>query len=91
MLGGKQTFHGRAGHYVAVMRAAVLRHSLGESYAERVSDAAGVIVSNATRARHVQGDERLSEMKVSHKIVTTKTTATGVEDAQEEARVGGTW
>ena len=38
------------------MRAAVLRHSLGESFSEHVSEAAGVTVSMTTRARHVQGD-----------------------------------
>ena len=38
MLGGKQTFRGQAGHYVAVMHAAVMRHSLGESFSERMSE-----------------------------------------------------
>ena len=61
-----------SGHYVSVMRAAVLRHSVGESFSERVSEAAGVTVSIKTRARHVQGDERLSKMRVCHKLVTTK-------------------
>ena len=54
------------------MHAAVMRHSLGESFAERVSEAAGVTGSITTRARHVQGDERLSKMRVYHKLVSTK-------------------
>ena len=57
---------------MAVMRAAFLRKSLGESFSERVSEAAGVTVSIKTKERHVQGDERLNKMKVYHKLVSTK-------------------
>ena len=46
MLGGKHRFQGQAALYTAIMKAAVVRMSRGETYVEEVYSAAGLPLSS---------------------------------------------
>jgi hypothetical protein len=72
MLGGKHRFQGQAALYTTIMKAAVVRMSLGETYIEKVYSAGGLPLSDLTKDRLSQAEDGAEVRRLYNKKMATK-------------------